>query len=102
MGVGAGSFSTNPRSGHYCHRFTIGIPAFLSWLGTLVGCVSAARGATLVPEFTGCVGQPGSRRKKPMAYDLLIRDGTIIDRSGMPAFRRHVRIQDGNIVPIRQ
>ena len=35
-----------------------------------------------------------------MAYDLLIRNGRIIDGSGMPAFRGDVAVKDGKIVEI--
>jgi N-acyl-D-aspartate/D-glutamate deacylase len=35
-----------------------------------------------------------------MAYDLLIRNGRIVDGSGMPSFRGDVSIKDGKIVEI--
>src|SRR6201988_1301080 len=35
-----------------------------------------------------------------MAYDLLIKNGTIIDGSGMPAFRGDIGIKNGKIVDI--
>ncbi len=35
-----------------------------------------------------------------MAYDLLIKNGRIIDGSGMPAFNGDVGVKDGKIVEI--
>ena len=35
-----------------------------------------------------------------MAYDLLIKNGLIVDGSGMPAFRGDVGIKDGKIAEI--
>ena len=35
-----------------------------------------------------------------MAYDLLIRNGRIMDGSGMPAFRGDVGVKDGKIAEI--
>ena len=35
-----------------------------------------------------------------MAYDLLIRNGRIVDGSGMPAFRGDIAVKDGKIVEI--
>jgi N-acyl-D-amino-acid deacylase len=35
-----------------------------------------------------------------MTYDLLIRDGRIVDGSGMPAYRGDVAVKDGKIVEI--
>jgi N-acyl-D-aspartate/D-glutamate deacylase len=37
---------------------------------------------------------------KPMTYDLLIRNGRIVDGSGMPAFRGDVAVKDGMIAEI--
>jgi len=37
---------------------------------------------------------------KPMTYDLLIRDGRIVDGSGMPAYRGDVGVKDGKIAEI--
>ena len=35
-----------------------------------------------------------------MAYDLLIRNGLVVDGSGMPAFRGDIAAKDGKIVEI--
>src|SRR5579859_1141638 len=35
-----------------------------------------------------------------MAYDLLIRNGRIVDGSGMPAFRGDIAVKDGKIAEI--
>ena len=35
-----------------------------------------------------------------MAYDLLVKNGLIVDGSGMPAFRGDVGVKDGKIAEI--
>ena len=35
-----------------------------------------------------------------MAYDLLIKNGLIVDGSGMPAFRGDIGVKDGKIAEI--
>src|SRR5947199_172485 len=45
-------------------------------------------------------GRTGRRGRKAMAYDLLIKDGRVVDGSGMPSFRADVGIKDGKIAEI--
>src|SRR5438105_6115177 len=45
-------------------------------------------------------GRPGLRGGQAMAYDLLIKNGLIVDGSGLPAFRGDVGIKDGKIAEI--
>jgi N-acyl-D-aspartate/D-glutamate deacylase len=40
------------------------------------------------------------RGRKTMAYDLLIKNGRVVDGSGMPSFRADVGIKDGKIAEI--
>src|SRR4051812_17222636 len=40
------------------------------------------------------------QEESPMTYDLLIRNGRIVDGSGMPAFRGDLAVKDGMIVEI--
>src|SRR5262249_20920712 len=42
----------------------------------------------------------GANREIIMAYDLLIKNGRIIDGSGMPAFRGDVAVRGGKIVEL--
>jgi N-acyl-D-amino-acid deacylase len=45
-------------------------------------------------------GRTGLRGRKTMAYDLLIKNGRVVDGSGMPSFRADVGIKDGKIAEI--
>src|SRR5438874_7028721 len=45
-------------------------------------------------------GRTGLRGRTTMAYDLLIKNGRVVDGSGMPSFRADVGIKDGKIAEI--
>src|SRR5215510_12971672 len=40
------------------------------------------------------------KRRIPMSYDLLIRNGTVIDGTGSPRFQADVAVADGRITQI--
>src|SRR3954463_5784100 len=41
-----------------------------------------------------------ARQERTMQYDLLIRNGLVVDGSGMPGFRADVGIKDAKVVEI--
>src|SRR6185312_4504867 len=61
-------------------------------------CTAAGRAHTCRKEQRLALSDPG--REKPMTYDLLIRNGRIVDGSGMSAFRGDVAVKDGKIAEI--
>src|SRR5262249_55224326 len=45
-------------------------------------------------------GRTEPRREDKMAYDLLIKNGRVVDGSGMPSFRADIGVKDGKIADI--
>src|SRR5262245_28049003 len=49
---------------------------------------------------SGCLIERLGHEGDPMPYDLIIRNGTIIDGSGLPRFRADVGMLDGKVATI--
>ncbi len=58
------------------------------------------KSATLASSGRAAAGGSVNGRDDKMTYDLLIRNGRIVDGSGMPAFRGDLAVKDGKIVEI--